>query len=1011
MPLLVDNGPVFIGREAELGALRDHARRTRTTGPGMILLGGDAGVGKSRLISEFAATLPPGAVYVGACLQLGGDGLAYAPFTAILRRLLRERGPELFAAAAPGGTGELARLLPELGELSANRTGGRGAFHEPENRGILFEQVLRLLYHSAGDEGVTFVLEDLHWADSASRDLLVFLIRNLELPGVQIIATYRSDDLHRAHPLRRLLPELERVPGVESLRLAPLTLAETGEHAAALRGGRPLPPHELDELYRRTEGVPLFVESLADAPAGHGDVPDRFRDLLLEPLQGFDDTARSVLRTASVGAVSGGIDHEVLRQAAGLPDGDLEAALHALVDANVLKVDGEGYRFRHALLRDAVHGELLPGPHTRLHLRFALLIDERPDLFPYERRASEEAHHYMAARELPRALQAAWWAAVRAGDTLASSEELDMLERVLSLWDQVPDARERVQDHTWAEVVSRAAGAAVDAGRGRRALELADEALATLPEDPADDHTRAVKATLLRRRGLARSLTTCGGGIDDLVAALDLHPPHMPGYASLLSVLARESLRHRADRLVPPDQERLRDLRETGHSARELAEKAIALAETTDPTDRCAAADARITLGSLHIGEGDLERGRPLIEEAMRIAAEVSEPSLEARGAGNLGHFLRELGRHEEGLRVLEESLARHEEMGWASVHKTFNHQNRAEIHFELGNLAEAREICEMILRTRGPVKDRSYVDAVLARSAAATGDLETARRVSRWAPGERVPGAQRMNIIQLDLLAKLETGLAEGSVDAVLALSEQALEQLELEASRGYTWPLVDVMAEAAARAAGAGTAGNGAGDGGAGGDRARRVMAMAVKVMGAMAVTGTPQRAHRARILAYAADLDGSGPADRLGLWEKAVAAWEATPMPLHLASARLRAARAAVAAGERDRARELVRAAYEAADRHGAVPLAASAADLARRLGVGPAGGAPAPAPAGLTARELEVARLLAAGSTNARIAEELFISAKTASVHVSNILAKLGVPNRATAGARLRELGLG
>ncbi|MDE3724057.1 AAA family ATPase [Nocardiopsis sp. N85] len=996
MPLLVDNGSVFIGREAELRALSDHAHRTRTSTPGMVLVGGDAGVGKSRLISEFAATLPQGAVYVGACLQLGGDGLAYAPFTAILRQLLRAHGPEIFTAAAPGGTGELARLLPELGELSIGR---------PENRGILFEQVLRLLHHSAGDTGVTFVLEDLHWSDSATRDLLVFLIRNLELPGVQIVATYRSDDLHRSHPLRRLLPELERVPGVTSLRLAPLTLTETGDHATALRGGRPLSPHDLEELYRRTEGVPLFVESLATAPATEDDVSDRFRDLLLEPLHRFDDTARAVLRTASVGAVSGGIDHEVLRHAADLPDRDLETALHTLVDANVLKVHGDGYRFRHALLRDAVHGELLPGPHTRLHLRFALLIDERPDLFPFDRRAAEEAHHYMAARELPQALESAWWAAVRAGDILAYSEELDMLERVLSLWDKVPDAHERVQGQTWAEVVSRAAGAAVEAGRDRRALELADEALATLPETPSDEHTRAVKATLLRRRGLARALSTCGGGITDLVKALELHPPHMPGYAPLLSTLARESLRHRADRVVPPDQEQLRDLREAGYSARELAEKAIALAETAEPADRCAAADARITLGSLHIGDGDMDRGRPLIEEGMEIAAKLSQPSLQARGAGNLGHFLRELGRHEEGLRVLEESLARHEEMGWASVHKTFNHQNRAEIHFELGDLRQAREICEMILRTRATVKDRSYVDAVLARSAAATGDLETARRVSGWAREDRVLDAQRMNVVQLDLLAKLETGLAEGSVDAVLVLSERALEQLELEASRGYTWPLVDVMVEAALRGIEPGRPEETAA-------RARRVLILAVKVVEAMKITGTPQRAHRARVLAGAAEIDDTGAAERLELWTEAVTAWEATPMPLHLASARLRASVAAMNAGHRDRARDWVRAAHATAADLGAVPLAASAADLARRIGVGPTGDTSAPAaPAGLTAREVEVARLLAAGGTNARIAEELFISTKTASVHVSNILAKLGVPNRATAGARLRELGLG
>lgn len=998
MPVLAESRTVFVGRERELRLLRDHARRSHTEASGTVLVSGDAGVGKSRLVGEFVSALPQGTVFVGGCLQLGVDGLSYAPFTAVLRQLLRERGRAAFEAAAPGGTGEFARLLPELGEVPVLR---------PENRGILFEQVLRLFTQAAEDGGVTVVLEDLHWADGATRDLLVFLVRNLDLPGVQLVATYRSDDLHRTHPLRRLLPELRRAPGVEPLELAPFSREEAGAQAAAIRGAD-LTSHELDQLYRRTEGVPLFVESLAsavgDPSVGGHDVPDQFRDLLLEPLHRFDDTALSVLRVASVGAVSGSIEHEMLYHAAGLPERELETALHTLVDANTLRADRTGYRFRHALLRDAVHGDLLPGAHARLHMRFAQLIDEYPDSVPFDRRAAEQAHHYNAAQELPSALQAAWWAAVRAGDTLAYGEELDMLERVLALWDRVPDARERVQGRTWAEVASLAAGAAVEAGRARRALELADEALAALPEDGGDDHTLTVRAGLLRRRGLARAADSCGSGITDLVKALELHPPHMPGYGLLLSILARESMVHRADRRHTPEQERLRELERSGRSARALAEEAIALADPAEQSGMCAAADARITLGGLHMDAGDLEGGRPLIEAAIRYAAEVRDPSLEARGAGNLGHFLRELGHHEEGLAVLEESLARHEAMGWAAVHKTFNHQNRAEIHFELGNLVKARGILETVLRSHPSSKHRFYVDAVLARTAAAQGDPEAARRTMRVSGRADALASHRMNIVQLSLLALLEADLVAGDVDDALVLAERTLERLVLESAHGYTWPMAEAMAEAARRGAAPGRPEGTV-------ERARRVRDLVAALVAPMPAHGTAQHAYRVSVGAHLAEADGAGPDALLERWRESVAAWEATPMRLHLARARLRAAEAAVAAGRRDRAVAWVRQAHATARECGAAPLAGAAADLARRMGSGLEEDAAPPAvPAGLTAREAEVARLLVVGSTNAQIAERLFITAKTASVHVSNILAKLDVPNRAAAGARLRELGL-
>ncbi|WP_431869051.1 helix-turn-helix transcriptional regulator [Nocardiopsis eucommiae] len=1000
MPLFSAVSPLFVGRRDHLRLLADQADRVRTGPPETLLVGGDAGVGKSRLVSEFAATRPAGTVFVGACLQLGVDGLSYAPFTAVLRQILRERGRAPFDAAAPGGVGEFARLLPELGEPASDRR---------ENRGILFEQVLRLCEQVAGEDGVTVVLEDLHWADGATRDLLAFLARNLSRPGTQVVATYRSDDLHRAHPLRRLLPQLERLPGVRRIVLEPFTREEVGVQAAAIRGEE-LEHDALDTLFRRSEGVPLFVEALAAAETcpsdDDPDLPDHFRDLLLEPVRRFDETTLSVLRAAAVGAVADGIEHEVLHHAAGLPERDLEAALHALVDANVLRPGRTGYRFRHALLRDAVHDEILPGPHSRLHLRFAQLIDAYPDAVPEDRRAAEQAHHYHAAQDLPRAMEAAWRAAVQASRTLAFDERLGMLDRVLALWDRVPDPSDRVEGNSWAEVVSRAAGAAISANRNRRALELVDEALATLDEDADDDGTLTARAVLLRQRGQARSSHACTGGVEDLVRALELHPPHMPGYSQLLALLARESAMLREDRNPTPEGRVLQELNDTGRGFGTLAELAIDAADTGSVSDRCAAADARITLGGVRMRDGDVEHGRPLVERGMAEAIELREPYMEARGAGNLAHFLRELGHHEEGLRVLEESLARHEAWGWAPYHRSFHHQNRAEILFETGDLRQSREVHRRHLaRRHGDDKHQHYVQAVEARAAAAMGDAVAARAEAGPSGDRSMLDAHRMDVVQLRTTGLLDAALAEGDLAEALSLSRDVLEQAALERSPGYTWPLLERMAEAARL--GAERARGEAGFG----ETARLVVGLVGTVARRLPCNGLVRPAHAATVRAQISEVEGAAPPSLATSWANAAAAWESTPLRLHLARARLREAEARVAAGERERAVELTRLVFATADACGASPLARAAEDLARRLGAGLSGGSvPPPAPAGLTPRETEVLRLLATGATNAAIAEALFISPKTASVHVSHILGKLGVPNRATAGARARELGL-
>ncbi|GAA4927243.1 LuxR family transcriptional regulator [Streptomonospora halophila] len=1004
----VGTSPVFIGRQHELRTLLDHAHSARSgAGAATVLVGGDAGVGKSRLIAELSQRVA-GGVVAGGCLELGVDGLPFAPFVAVLRQILRDRGRAVFDELVQGGADgslmaqELARLLPELGTPPEDRR---------EARGLLFEQVLRLLTGAAGSEGLTVVIEDLHWADSATRDLLVFLLRNLDSAAVQIVATYRSDDLHRGHPLRRLLLELERLPSVTRITLEPLTHDQAAEQAAAIRG-RELEPDEAAALFDRTGGNPLFVESLAGQSGFVGaGLPERPRELLLASLDGLDEAHRRVLRVASIGAVSAAhIEHELLAHVAGLGEEDLNTALRALVDANVLRIDGSGYRFRHALLREAVHDELLPGEHTLLHLRFAEALDAIPGAVPLHRLAAEQAHHYCSGHDLPRALSASWWAAVRSAETLAFAEELRMLERVLEFWERVPDAVERVQGHNHVQVVSRAAAAALESGDFFRARALCDSGLAEIPAGADDEQSRTDRATLLRRRGQARTQISDGDGIADLFEAMAEHPPREPGYGFVLSLLAREAMLHQDESLTAtPGVDGVPEASFWWSSATALATEAIR--RSREGGDTCAEADALMTLGTCRMNDGDFEEGRATLERGLELARELQDPSLQARGMANLSHYMRERGMHEEALVQLDAAMERLRELGLMSANGCFVALNIAETRFDLGDLAGCRELVRSSMIASPSPAHRVYLATVAVRAALAQGDVEGARRSADELDPECASGRSRIHTVQLSTAALLDLYMAEGDLARASALAAKALEDIDFDRSPGYGWVLLDrtaaflrqaaempeeVCAEAAA------------------------VRACVERIVAGLRTDGPVQAAFRATVRARLASAAcGLGPESAAGAaaaWQAAVAAWSRVSMPLHRADALLHAAESALAADRGAPVGDWLREVAKRASEHGAAVLEGRARELARRTGValedgGPVGGAPpASPPGGLTPREAEVLRLLARGYTNAEIAQELFIAAKTASVHVSHILAKLELPNRASAGARAHELGL-
>src|SRR5690606_22732469 len=343
---------VLVGRSAELDELED----ALAAAPGAVLLGGDAGLGKTRLIREFAQRVGERArVLVGGCLELGSDGLPFAPFTTVLRALVRDIGTEGVAGFVPrGDTGGLARLLPEFGEPESDAASG-------EERARLFEVMLTLLERLAEQGPVVLVVEDAHWADRSTRDLLAFLIRNLGTAPILIVVTYRSDELHRTHPLRPLLAGLERVEHVRRTEIAPLSRTDVAELVTELLGRTP-PAGLVERIAARSEGNPLFIEALLDDDGTLASgLPESLRDLLLAGVQRLPEETQEVLRDASGGGTR--IEHALLAAVTGLGHAALTRVLRPAVAANVLVVDGDAYAFRHALIREAVHDDLLPGEY------------------------------------------------------------------------------------------------------------------------------------------------------------------------------------------------------------------------------------------------------------------------------------------------------------------------------------------------------------------------------------------------------------------------------------------------------------------------------------------------------------------------------------------------------------------------------------------------------------------------------------------------------------------------
>ncbi|MEU7578398.1 AAA family ATPase [Streptomyces sp. NPDC041068] len=1011
--------PVFVGRADELGVLNEALARATGTplglaeaegpGPGepqALLLGGEAGVGKTRLVEEFteAAQRQGAVVAVGGCVEIGADGLPFAPFATALRALRRQLPDEL-AAAAEGQEEELGRLLPEL---AAPAPHGHGTAGRSDEQGMarLFELTARLLERLSRDRTVVVALEDLHWADASTRNLLAYLFRTLRGGRLVLLATYRADDIHRRHPLRPLLAELDRLRTVRRIELGRFSKHEVARQMAGILAAEP-EPSLVDDIFDRSDGNAFFVEELAVASHGGScaGLTDSLRDLLLVRVEELPEDTQRVARIVAEGGST--VEYELLAAAAGLSEDDLIEALRAAVGANILLAspDGDGYRFRHSLVREAVSDDLLPGERSRINRRFAEALEADPSLVAADQRATRLATYWYYAHDAAKALPAVLGASVEARRRHAYAEQLRLLERAMELWDAAPEAvREQLRPADYVEgypacgcdpataplryldLMAEATVAGRLCGERDRALKITKRALRLL--DGENDPLRSAWFWVARSRLV--SFLGRGDGWEEIAKAQELMRGLPPSevHADVLVHAASWGMLH------DPGAETLAAAERAVEYARMVKADTIEL-------------NARLTRGALLIEAGAPEEGlAEMYEVRDRVVREALVSNL-SRAHINLPSSLEGVGRSAEAVRVAMEGIEFCRKYGLVDT-EGWVWANAAESLISLGRWDEAAEAVAHTQRCVTSSKPRVSAAERTARMALFRGDLAAATRqmqVAHQHLGTHDPQPQ-----YLLLLFRIALGIAagEGRVLDGRAELERGLATGLPVGTYKYGWPLVLAAATMEADARGLPVAEPGR-------------PAAVEQIRKAAKALATPIPLWRAYDEWTRAELLRSEGRDGPAEWSAVVAALEPLDRPFDLAQARLRLAESLLAPDttDRDRAAQLLRQAGEVAQRLGARPLADSITGLAQRarLTLNPTEAAPAPAapadPAealGLTSRERDVLRLVAVGRSNRQIAEELFISPKTASVHVSNILAKLSVTGRGEAAALAHRLRL-
>ena len=983
--------PTLVGRIEELDVLEAALVRATNSEPAVVLVGGEAGVGKTRLVAELTArcAIDGTRVLTGGCVPVGDGALPYAPIVEALRALPAELGADAVRELAGPSWPELARLLPGLGEPPGGRPG-----QAAQTR--LFELLLGVLGRLGEWSPLALVVEDLHWADRSTRDLLAFLVRNLRRERVLAVVSYRSDE-PGTDWLGPYLAVLDRSGRAQRVELPRLDRAETVAQLVGILGAAP-PAELVDAVFGRSVGNPLFTEELLGAiRAGSGALPPTLRDLLRGRVRALPELARQVLAVVAVAGRR--VPHRLLAEVAGLEDQPLVQALRAAVADQLLvtRPGEDGYELRHALLAEVIQVDLVPGERAPLHAAYARALTERPELADASPAvaAAELAVHWDAAGAWAQALPARVRAGLAAERARALAEADDHYQRALTLWERVPEPG-APGGLDWVGLLARAAETAAFVAAPERAIALVERAL-----DGVDRTVEPVRAAvLLAQLGFGRRLAGCEA---DALAAFE-----------------------EAERLLdgaPPSVERARVLAgharmlvATWHMTQAVArcEEAIAVARAVGA--RAVESHALSTLGVCLDELGQLDRAVVLHRQARRIAEEVGDAEAIVRTYINLSHALEVAGQIHDAIDDAREGYQRAHQLGLAGATGSYVASNLAAGLLSTGQWEECARLTAALLEVDSwwPFAVYTTRGLLLTRQ----GEFTAAGRAFDQA--ERLsPPAEQWSV----WVGRAELALWEGRHDQAATavaeglrwIAEQDPEGVPAELLCRCYVPALQLEADQAEWAAARRRAADVA--------EARRRAAPVIAALDRLSDSPSPQaripvvvcglllaRAEQSR-------LEGRSDPER---WRAAAVAWERLAYPFEAAYAHFRQAEALLAGGQHHKqAESVLRPAHQTAVGLGATPLRRQIELLAQRgrlrledhADTAQAPAAPSPAASlGLTRRETEVLGLLAEGRTNRQIGQALFITEKTASLHVSHILAKLGVAGRGEAAAVAHRLGL-
>jgi DNA-binding NarL/FixJ family response regulator/tetratricopeptide (TPR) repeat protein len=933
---------VFVGRARELAEL-ERALEASRAGSGLtVLLAGEAGIGKTRLASELArrARAEGFEVLLGRSIDLVGTELPYQPFV------------------------EALRPLGELRHVGGLRAGSRLR---------VFEQTLALLTEHAATAPVLLVLEDLHWADTSTLDLVVFLAHNLHDRQVLLLATHRADDLTSAERMRRFADSVRRSGSATLLELGPLAHDDLAALLEA-RADAPVPAAVTDTIATRSEGNPFFAEELLAVADSTGELPHGLRDLLLERVAQLDPATRGLLRLAA--AAGRDVAYPLLCAAAALPERDVREALRRAVDHRVLVSEPAtgSFRFRHALLAEAIYTTVLPGEREELHARLAQELADSAAASP-----AELAPHWAAAGRSSEALAASVDAAREAETVFGLAEAHAHLERALALWPAVPNAAE-LAGLDLAELCAWTGELAGLVGAATRAVELARRAIDLVG---AQDPHRAA----LLHVALGEYLLDIGenngllAAFERAVELVPVEPPSPQRAYALGSLAGGLMVDWRYAESLP------------------IAEQALALARRIGARE--AEVRALTVLGGdlAYLGHG--EEGLARFRQALQLAEEIGDRLGLERAYANCTDALTMLGRPRESARLAQSGLEATRRYG---IESALLVSNRIEALLAIGDWDEAEALSAAALR-RMTSSFPHWLLTLRADVEIGRGDFDAARAhleaASATLREDRVLGLYDGYRADLALWERRWTDADAAIQEGLAQARHREAAQIRIQlCTKGLR-----AQAELAALA------------------RARRdADALPDRLARARSLLTVARRA-AAEACAITPNADGwlalaeaeherargkPGP----GTWSEAAATWERLERSPLSAYCRWRQAEALVAAGaSRVEASVPLRQAHAVATQLGAKPLADELERLAERarLDLVPpdAGSADREQDLerilGLTPREAEVLRLIARGYTNREIAEALVISVKTAGVHVSNILRKVDAPNRLEAAA--------